>query len=144
MILRMSFAGLITKADVKQIGEKTLVEVSLCKKHKGRNGGEDTFTWLRVNIWEPADFQLPKLVKGSFIAGSGDFQLRSYEKDGQKGASAECRCTSFDIEVSDTVTSETHKGTSAPQRVEPKANVQMTPVKPVWKAAIDGDEKTPF
>jgi single-stranded DNA-binding protein len=102
VILRMQFAGQITKAEHKMAGDKPLVEVSLCKKHKGRNGGEDTFTWVRVNVWEPAEFQVPKLVKGSFIAGSGEFQNRSYvDKAGLKGVSSEVRCSSFDIEVSD-------------------------------------------
>lgn len=135
MIFRISFAGQITKADVKQISEKTLVEVSLCKKHKGRNGGEDTFTWLRVNVWEPADFQLPKLVKGSFIAGSGDFQLRSYEKDGQKGTSAECRCSSFDVEVSDGLPKEPQTDKPLPQRV-------TAPRRPITSAIID--DEPPF
>lgn len=101
-ILRIHFAGQIMKAEHKDAGGKPLCEVSVCKKHKGRNGAEDTYTWLRVSLWEPAEFQKPKLVKGAFIAGSGDLQLRSYTaKDGSKGSSLECRSTSFDVEVSD-------------------------------------------
>lgn len=101
-ILRIQFAGEIKKAESKNVGGKSMVELSLCRKHKGRNGGEDTFSWLRVSVWEPAEFQVPKLVKGAFVAGSGDFQLRSYQdKDGKDRVSAECRSTSFDIEVSD-------------------------------------------
>lgn len=98
-IFRMQFAGEIKKADHKQVANKSMIEVSLCKKHKGRNGGEDTFTWIRATIWEPADFQIAKLVKGAFIAGSGEFQHRSYEKDGKVGHSCDVRCTSFDIEI---------------------------------------------
>jgi single-stranded DNA-binding protein len=100
-IMRVSFAGTIMKAEHKQAGTKPICEVSLCKKHKGRNGAEDSFTWLRVSLWEPAEFQVAKLVKGNFIAGSGDLQLRSFEHKGEKRQSLECRCTSFDVEVSD-------------------------------------------
>ncbi len=103
-ILRIAFAGEIKKADHKQINGKAMVEVSLCKKHKGRNGAEDSFTWIRVAIWEPAEFQLAKLTKGTFIAGSGDFQHRSYEKDGKTGHSCDVRCTSFDVEIGGSVT----------------------------------------
>lgn len=147
MILRLSFAGQITKAETKQVGEKTLIEVSLCKKHKGRNGGEDTFTWIRVNVWEPADFQVPKLVKGAFIAGSGEFQLRSFEgKDGSKQVSAECRSSSFDIEVTDGTPREVVNPHFEPtQRTEPKVNVQMSKPAP-YKAALNPPdaETTPF
>lgn len=98
-IMRIHFAGKIMKAEHKQAGNKAVCEVSLCRKHKGRNGAEDSFTWLRATIWEPAAFQAPKLVKGNFIAGSGDLQMRSFEHNGVKKSSLECRSTSFDIEV---------------------------------------------
>ena len=101
-IMRIQFAGEIKKADHKMAGDKPLCEVSLCRKHKGRNGGEDTFTWLKVCLWQPAEFQTPKLVKGAFIAGSGDVELRSFmNKDNVKQQSLECRCTSFDVEVTE-------------------------------------------
>ena len=96
-IMRLTFAGTITKAEPKMAGDKPIVEVSLCKKHKSK--GEDTFTWIRVTIWQPAEFQVAKLVKGNFIAGHGDVQLRSYEHNGEKRSSLEVRCTSFDVEV---------------------------------------------
>jgi len=96
-IMRLTFAGTITKAEPKMAGDKPIVEVSLCKKHKSK--GEDTFTWIRVTIWQPAEFQVAKLAKGNFIAGQGDVQLRSYEHNGEKRSSLEVRCTSFDVEV---------------------------------------------
>lgn len=99
-LMRMFFSGQIKKAEHREAGGKPLVEVSLCKKHKGRNGAEDSYTWARLTIWEPAEFQVPRLVKGSIISGSGDVQLRSYvAKDGTKAHSLELRCTSYDIEV---------------------------------------------
>ena len=100
-IFKAQFAGEIKKADTKSIGGKTLVEVSICKKNRTKDGEPEAFTWLRIGIWEPAAFQLPKLVKGAFIAGSGDMTLRSYEGKDGKASSLECRCTSFDVEVSD-------------------------------------------
>jgi hypothetical protein len=98
--MRLSFAGEIKKADHKMAGDKPIVEISLCKKFKERDA-EDSFTWIRITLWQPAEFQVAKLVKGSFIAGSGEFKLRSYMKDGVKGHSVEVRCSSYDIEVSD-------------------------------------------
>lgn len=100
-ILKAQFAGEIKRADHKDVGGKKLVEVSICKKNRGKQGDPDTFTWLKVAIWEPAEFQVPKLVKGAFIAGSGDMALRSYEGKDGKASSLECRATSFDVEVSD-------------------------------------------
>jgi single-stranded DNA-binding protein len=99
-LARISFAGQIKKAEPKTAGGKTLIEVSVCKKQKGRNGAEDTFLWLRVNCWEPAEFQLERLVKGAFIAGSGDLSTRAWtDKDGKNQVSLEVRCSSFDFEV---------------------------------------------
>lgn len=99
-LLRLFFSGQIKKAVRRDAGGKPLVEVSLCKKHKGRNGADDTFTWAKISLWEPAEFQVPRLIKGALISGSGDVQLRSYvAKDGTKGASLEIRCSSYDVEV---------------------------------------------
>lgn len=100
-IMKAQFAGEIKKADHKEVGGKKLVEVSICKKNRGKQGDPDVFSWLRIAIWSPAEFQIPKLVKGAFIAGSGDMQLRSYEGKDGKATSLECTVTSFDVEVSD-------------------------------------------
>ncbi len=100
-ILKAQFAGEIKKADHKEVGGKKLVELSICKKNRTRQGEPDAFSWLKVCLWEPADFQIPKLVKGAFVAGSGDMQLRSYDGKEGKQTALECRCGSFDLEVSD-------------------------------------------
>lgn len=100
-ILRAQFAGEIKKAEHKEVAGKKLVELSICKKNRTKQGEPDAFTWLKVALWEPADFQIPKLVKGAFVAGSGDMLLRSYEGRDGKQSSLECRCTSFELEVSD-------------------------------------------
>lgn len=100
-LFRLIFAGQIKKAEHKDAGGKPIVEVSICRKNRTKEGQPDAFTWVRVTIWSPAAFQAPKLVKGAFIAGSGEMIARSYEKDGVKGTSIEVSCQSFDIEVSD-------------------------------------------
>jgi len=120
-ILRITFAGEIKKADHKEAGGKKLVEVSICKKNRAKAGGEDTFTWLRVAIWSPAEFQIAKLVKGAFIAGSGDMQLRSFDGKEGKQTSLECSCDSFGIEVSDgSPKQETAPQSAGPQHTKPR------------------------
>lgn len=102
MILKLQFAGLINKVEIKQAGSKPLAEISICKKNYAKEGEEPTFTWIRVALWEPKEFQLSKLVKGAFIAGIGDFSMRSFEHNGVKKQSAEVRCGSFDVEIAST------------------------------------------
>lgn len=81
-------------------GDKPIIEVSLCRKQKGRNNEPDTFCWIRVTIWQPPEF-MSRLVKGSWVAGSGEMTTRSYEKDGEKRTSIEIRCGSYDVEIGD-------------------------------------------
>jgi single-stranded DNA-binding protein len=100
-ILRLAFAGVVKKAEHRTAAGKSLVEVSICKKNRTKQGEPDAFTWIRVTLWEPAEFQAPKLVKGSFIAGTGDLTARSYEGKDGKAVSLEVSCRSFDVEVSD-------------------------------------------
>lgn len=119
-ILKAQFAGEIKKADHKEVGGKKLVEVSICKKNRGKQGDPDTFSWLKICIWAPADFQIPKLVKGAFIAGSGDMQLRSYEGKDGKATSLECSTTSFDVEVSDGSARSEAPAATEPQRAAPR------------------------
>ncbi len=122
-VLRMLFAGEAKKVDLKTVAGKQLLEVSLCRKHKAREGGEDTYSWIKCSIWEPPAFMVEKCVKGSFLAGSGEYQLRSYEKDGVKGHSAEVRCQSFDVEIG---AASSRLGESHP----PTAVQRPAPIKP--------------
>lgn len=117
-IFRLNFAGEIKKADMKNVGGKALAELSVCKKNRTKEGEPDSYTWLRICLWEPAEFQRPKLVKGSFIAGSGELTLRSYEGKDGKQTSMECRCSSFDVEVSDG--SAKNARTDEPQQGKPQ------------------------
>ncbi len=134
-LLRIIFAGSINKVEMREVGGKPIAEVQLCKKNRTKEGDPESYTWLKATIWSPPAFMIPKLVKGSFIAGSGNFTLRSYEKDGVKRQSAECSCESFDVEVSDGQTREVqHEPT---QRAAPKVNVNMGGSQ---SAAIAGDQ----
>lgn len=97
-ILRVQFSGEARKVEHKTIGGKSAVEIQLCKKNYAKQGDEPTFTWLRVTVWEPKEFQ--QFHEGGFVSGSGELSMRSFmNKDGVKQQSLECRCTSFDIET---------------------------------------------
>jgi single-stranded DNA-binding protein len=113
-ILRLAFAGVVKKAEHRTAAGKSLVEVSICKKNRTKQGEPDAFTWIRVTLWEPAEFQAPKLVKGSFIAGTGDLTARSYEGKDGKATSLEVSCRSFDVEVSDGGDAQAAPAQSAP------------------------------
>lgn len=96
---RLNFCGHIKKAETRNAGGKPIVELSLCRKNRTRQGEADAYTWVRVTVWEPADFQADKLVKGSFVAGSGEMAARSYDGKDGKAVAIEVSCRSFDIEV---------------------------------------------
>ncbi len=130
-LFKFIFSGTVKKCDHKMAGDKPLIEMSLCKKEKGRNGEEDSYTWIRATLWQPAEFQSQRIKVGAFVSGVGDFKLRSYMKDGVKGVSAEVRCSSFDVEVSDG-----EQQASAPDRPAP------APARPV--ARNDDPEGPPF
>jgi hypothetical protein len=100
-ILKLTYSGTIHKVEHKEAAGKKLCEVSVFKKHKGRNGAEDAYTWVRATIWDCPEFLVPRLVKGNLITFIGDAQLRSFESKGEKGKSLECRVSSFDVEVSE-------------------------------------------
>jgi hypothetical protein len=135
-MLKLQFSGQIKKAQVRQAGTKTVAEVQLCKKVSGKDGAEDSFTWIKVTIWDPKDWQIAKLVAGAYISGCGDFQLRSYVKSDQtKGVSAEIRCSSFDIDQPD--------DRASTERAEP-AQVPKQEVPVVRKPVSMEDGVPPF
>ncbi len=134
-ILRIHFAGEIKKVEHRQAGDKPVMSLSICKKNYAKQGEEATFTWLNVSVWGPLpDWLVNKAIKGGFIAGSGEFSLRSYtDKNGQKAVSAECRATSFDVESA---------GTS--DATPEPAPVKAAPRKPAPATAADDSESPPF
>jgi len=101
-MMKMLFSGDIKKSETKSINGKTMIELSVCKKNKTKEGEEASFTWLRCQCWDCPEWLAPRLIKGVFVSGCGDFTLRSYVgKDGQKAISADVRCGGFDISVAD-------------------------------------------
>lgn len=130
-VFRIFFAGEIKKVEHRTAGDKQVMSLSVCKKNYAKQGEDATFTWLNVSVWGPLpDWLVNKAIKGGFIAGSGEFSMRSYtDKDGKKAVSAECRSTSFDVESAGTadVTPE-----AAPVKAPPK--------KPAAVAVADEDE----
>ena len=98
-MLRLQFSGEIRKPLVKTIGQDQAIEFQVMKKNYAKQGEEATFTWVRVTLFKPAQFQFDQLQEGNFIAGSGEFTLRSFvNSSGVKLTSAEVRCTSFDVD----------------------------------------------
>ncbi len=135
-LLRLIFAGEIKRAETKQVGGKTLVEFSICKKNYTKEGVEPTYTWIKAQCWEAPEWLAIKLVKGAFVAGSGDMTARSYAKqDGTKGHDIEVRCSSYDLELPYADKSGDRSPDPQPQtaphahtgRAEPKVNVRMSP-----------------
>jgi len=131
----MNFSGEIRKIEHKRAGEKNIAEIQICKKNYAPKETEATFTWLKITLWEPKEFQMDSLVQGSFVAGSGEFSLRSYNKsDGTRGTSCEVRCNSMDLDVS-------RPPAQAQAEAEP---VKPAMVKPRIPAATAGNDEPPF
>ena len=97
-IFRLQFSGEVRKPQVKTIGQDQAVEFQLMRKNYGKADAEATFTWIRVTVFKPQPWQIEQCQEGKFVAGSGEFTLRTYEKDGVKRQSAEVRCQSFDFD----------------------------------------------
>ena len=130
---KLMFAGEIKKVEIRQAGAKPIAEVSLCNKNRAKQGDPDTFTWVRATIWSPPDWMTGKLVKGAFIAGCGDFSLRSFEKDGVKRQSAEINCQGFDVTVG---------GSSSD--AAPADNYAPRPSVPSPSSSVGLDDEPPF
>ena len=120
--LRLQFSGECRKPQVKQIGNDQAIEFQLMRKNYGKAEAEATFTWVRVTVFKPQPWQIEQCQEGRFVCGSGEFTLRSYEKDGQKRQSAEVRCQSFDLDGPNTKTTapaEHAAPATAPRRPAP-------------------------
>lgn len=97
---RLTFSGEIKNSREFSMGTKNAVEVQLMKKNYTPQGAEPSWTWIKVLVVEPKDFQKDWLAEGKYIAGSGEFSLKSFtNKDGVKLNGAEVRCSSFDIDA---------------------------------------------
>lgn len=131
-ILKNMFCGKIIKAEHKTAGEKQICEVSLCKKVSARGKDPEYFDWVRVTIWTPPEWAIPRLVKGNYISGIGDMTMRPYEKDGVKKYSLEVRCSSYDFEVEELA----ERTTDAP--------VAAAPVRAAATRKPIADDEPPF
>lgn len=97
---KLCFSGEIRKVEYKQAGQKSICEVQLCRKNYTKEGEEPTFTWIKATIWEPKDWQTAGLNVGCYIAGIGEFSMRSFtDKDGNKRQAAEVRVNAMDLDV---------------------------------------------
>lgn len=130
---RLTFAGEIKTVETKNFNGTQFAELSLCKKNYAKQGAEPSFTWVRVSIREPADFLVAKLVKGAFIAGSGEMSARTYQdKDGKDKSSIDIRCTGFDVEMP--------RGETVAEPESPPQTPQRGPSRPRPAPAADDDE----
>ncbi len=137
VMMKLLFSGDIKKSETKSINGKAMVELSICKKNKTKEGEELSFTWIRASVFDCPEWLAPRLVKGAYVTGCGDFTLRSYkDKDGNKAVSADIRCSGYDITVPD---DRTKLGESHP----PTAVQRPTPIKPAPASASD-DQGPPF
>ncbi len=125
----LSFSGDVRKPQTKEIGGKPAIEFQLMKKNYGAKDTEATFTWLRVTVFDCKPWQVEQCQEGKFVAGVGEFTLRSYEKDGQKRQSAEVRCTSFQLDGA---------------RTEEKAAAAPAPRPTKPAPAATNDDEPPF
>jgi single-stranded DNA-binding protein len=134
-ILKLQFAGKISKAEHRKAGDKPICEVSICKKVPARGQDAERFDWVRVTIWQPPEWAVQRLVKGNYISGSGDLALRPYEKEGVKKYNMEVRCNSFDFEVEEL----------AERTADHAPDIAPAPRRPVAVAgASAGDDEPPF
>jgi hypothetical protein len=134
---RLSFSGEIKKSREFMMGAKPAVEIQLMKKNYTAQGAEPTWTWIRVLVVDPKDFQKDWFAEGKFVAGSGEMSLKSYiNKELVKQQTVEIRCSSFDIDAP-------YSGASQQSESAPVA------AKPVQKRHVpapanDEDSNPPF
>ena len=110
-----TFSGEIKKCREFNMGAKPAFELKLMKKNYAAQGAEQTWTWIKVIVVDPKDFQKNWLVEGGYIAGSGELSTKSFtNKDGVKLNEVEIRCTSYDIDAP-------YSGVDLKAKTEPKS-----------------------
>ena len=133
-VFRMSFSGEVRKPTVKEYDGKKILSVQLMKKNYNKDkSAEATYTWLSVTIFDAKPFQVAQFVDKAFVAGSGEFIMRSYvDKDGSKRQSADVRCNSMDV---DSAYVEREQAEPAPV---PRVQKSVVPAK------VDDSDSPPF
>lgn len=103
MSLTITYSGKIQTAEFRQVGEKTVCDVSVCeKKYNKDKTVKPEFDWIRAQIWEAPEFLVNKLKKGNFITFSGEFSTRKYtDKAGVEKVNMECRVGPRSVTVVD-------------------------------------------
>ncbi len=130
----MTFSGKIGKVDVRTFGDKRVLQIKMCKKNYTKIGQESTWTWLSISIWNPPEDLVRGAAKGVVATGSGDFEMRSYEKDGSKNHSADVRCFPADISLT---------GEAMPEPT-PAPRVHAPPTHRNIPAGVPADDEPPF
>lgn len=98
--MRISFSGEVRKPVVREYDGKKILSFQVMKKNYNKDkSAEASYTWLNVTVFDAKPFQIAQFAEKSFVAGSGEFTLRSYvDKDGSKRQSADVRCNSMDVD----------------------------------------------
>jgi hypothetical protein len=138
-MLRLSFGEFVRKCEHKTIGNDPAIAIQCCRKNYTKDGAEPTFTWINITIFKAPPWMSEKARAGAFIYGSGEFTLRSYEKDGQKRQSADIRCSSFEVDFVDAKDKGDAATVAAPVHARaPVAAGSRTP------ASAGNDDEPPF
>lgn len=136
-MFRLEFSGEVRKPLQKEIGGKPCVEFQLMKKNYSKDEANVSFTWVKILLFDAKPWQIEQCREGCFVAGSGEFTMRSYtNKAGEKQQSAEVRCGSFDLNGPRTGT----KTSESAARSEPLAKTSPSVPAP---APVD-DDAPPF
>lgn len=113
----ISIAGRIGQdATTRNVGDTTVTTFSVADDQKVK--GEKVTTWWNCSIWGARGTALEQyLTKGSNVTVGGTASIRTYTKDGETKASAECKVSEIALQGG----RQESGGTSSarqPQRVE--------------------------
>ena len=98
--MRISFSGEVRKPVVREYDGKSILSFQVMKRNYNKDkSAEASYTWLNVTVFDAKPFQIAQFAEKAFVAGSGEFTLRTYaDKDGSKRQSADVRCNSMDVD----------------------------------------------
>jgi single-stranded DNA-binding protein len=115
----MIFSGEVRKPVVREYDGKSILSFQVMKKNYNKDkSAEASYTWLNVTVFDAKPFQVQQFAEKAFVAGSGEFTLRSYvDKDGSKRQSADVRCNSMDVDSAYVERGETAEPEPAPSKV---------------------------
>jgi single-stranded DNA-binding protein len=141
----MIFSGEVRKPVVREYDGKNILSFQLMKKNYNKDkSAEVSYTWLNVTVFDAKPFQVAQFAEKAFVAGSGEFTLRSYaDNDGSKRQSADVRCNSMDV---DSAYVEREQGQPSERSVVDAAMSAAKVRKPVDASACGagGNDEPPF